>query len=327
MATFGLEEEVFVVDPEKPSLKSLYYLTKLLWRDPKFNYYNTASNFSRGRDMIQSLMSGVEVATGIHSKAASAVSELKARRRELDGVVTDGLIVPIGHLINLVAPTNVCALQFHIGGVKDQEKTYRNLLHFLPVLVLMTINAPYAGREYKGQSYRMAASFAIGPILPDKTDRFQDMIVSKRLKTIEIRVFDPVWDIRRVETLANAIEAVVALKQELKPDISRYNVLRSRIARNGYIRELKPIYDELKQIADVPEEMLVKTASDEIKEMYEDVGLLATYSAMDNGYRTGVFEHRRIPDSKSTTLKAAAGLAGYYMPKLPYVLYKYIRES
>lgn len=327
MATFGLEEEVFVVDPEKPSLKSLYYLSKLLWRDPRFNYYNTASNFSRGKDMIHGLMSGIEVATGIHSDAKAMVGELKSRRRELDGVVTDGLIVPIGHLINMVTPTNVCALQFHIGGVKDQTKVYDNLLHFLPVLVLLTINAPYAGRKYFGQSFRMAESFAIGPILPDRTERFQDIIVSKRLKTIEIRVFDPVWDIRRVETLAKAIEEIVALKQKLKPEISKYNVFRSRIAKYGLLNELKPLYNELKSVTDVPEDMLVKTASDEVKQKYEDIGLLATYSSMDNGYRTGVFEHRTIPESRSPALKAAAGLAGYYVPKLPYIVYKYLRES
>ncbi len=327
MATFGLEEEVFVVDPEKPSLKSLYYLTKLLWRDPAFNYYNTASNFSRGRDVIQGLMSGIEVATGVHSNAKDMMSELKSRRRELDGVVTDGLIVPMGHLINMVTPTNVCALQFHIGGVKDQSRVFDNILHFLPVLILLAINAPYAGRKYVGQSFRMLESFAIGPILPDRTERYQDVIISKRLKTIEIRVFDPVWDVRRVEVLANAIEAVVGLKTELRPDISKYNMLRGRIARYGYLEELRPLYNEIASIADVPEDMLLKTASDEVKEMYEDVGMLATYSALDNGYRTGSFAYRKIPASKSPALKAAAGFAGYYMPKLPYIVYKYLRES
>lgn len=325
MATFGIEEEVFVVEPDKPSLTSLYYLSKLLWSDPSFNYKGTASNFARGKDLAQGLMSGVEVSTDVQGNAADAIEDLKGRRADL-ARVSEGLIVPIGHLIDFEAPTNVCALQFHVG-TEHLERAYDNLTHFLPLLVLITINAPYAGRKYYGQSYRIGESFAIGPIVKDKKERFQDIIVTKRLGTIELRVFDPVWDIKRVEVLAGAIEAIVALKKHLKPEVERYNKMRRLIAVEGFQRELEPLHNELNAIADIPKDMLTITASDWLKEMYEDVGMLATYSAIDNGYRNGMFESRKIPASKAKALKAAAGVAGYYLPKLPYVVWKYLKES
>lgn len=326
MPTFGLEEEVFVVEPEKPSLKSLYYLSKLMWKDPGRHYRLTASNFSRGPDVKHGLMSGVEVATRVHSDSSGLLDDLVARRREL-AQVSEGLIAPIGHLINLSTPTNVCALQMHVGGVPDIELAYANLAYFLPVLTLITINAPYAGGVYTGQSFRMAHGFAIGKLKEDPRDRFQDIIITKRLGTVELRVLDPVWDIERVAVLARAVEAIAKLDTRLPFDRQRYNEVRVRVAVEGYVEEVVPLYNELSSIADVPEEMLKRTASDEIRDFCEEFGYQATYTALDNGYRNGVFEQGPVPKNKAAALKSMAGLAGYYVPKLPYVIWKYLKEK
>ncbi len=326
MATYGIEEEVFVVGPSKPSLSSLYYLSKLLWKDPVKNYVMTASNFARGRDIAQCLMGGVEVATGIHTSTEDLIEDLKQRRSDLASV-SEGLIVPIGHLIDLDTPTNVCALQVHIGNVSDQEHVYHNLVYFLPVLMLLTINSPYKNREYFGQSVRIAKSFAIGFLKEDKKERFQDIIISKRLKTIELRVFDPTWDINRVEVLLNAIKAIVNLNTRMPDGVGRYNQLRLRIARNGFIDELDPVKRDLKRVCNLQDEMVHNTSSDETRQSYEQNGLLATYSAMDNGYRNNVLKQQAIVEPRSKAIKAAAGFAGYYLPKLPYVIWKYMRES
>jgi hypothetical protein len=61
--TLGLEEEVFITTPTRPTLDALYVLAKLLWRNPRDYYKHTASNFARGRDARQCLMSSVEIAT------------------------------------------------------------------------------------------------------------------------------------------------------------------------------------------------------------------------------------------------------------------------
>jgi hypothetical protein len=326
MPTFGLEEEVFVVEPEKPSLKSLYYLSKLMWKDPGRHYRLTASNFSRGPDLKHGLMSGVEVATQVHSDSTGLLEDLSGRRRELASV-SEGLIAPIGHLINLSTPSNVCALQMHVGGVRDLELAYNNLAYFLPVLTLLTINAPYAGGVYMGQSFRMAHGFAIGKLKEDPLDRFQDIIIAKRLGTIELRVLDPVWDFNRVTVLARAVEAIAELETRLPFDRNRYNELRGRVAQEGYVEELIPLYNELSSIADVPEIMLTKTASDEVRDFCELFGYQATYTALDNGYRNGVFEEGPVPENKAAAFKSMAGLAGYYVPKLPYVIWKYLKEK
>lgn len=326
MPTFGLEEEVFVVEPEKPSLKSLYYLSKLMWRDPGRHYRLTASNFSRGRDVKQALMGGVEIATGVHDNAGELLDDLEGRRRELAGV-SEGLIAPIGHLINLSTPTNVCALQIHVGGVPDIDLAYNNLAYFLPVLTLLTINAPYAGGVYTGQSFRMAHGYAIGKLKEDALDRFQDLIISKRLGTIELRVLDPVWDIKRVETLARAVEAIALINSRLPFERAAYNAIRGRIAAEGYVEELRPLYNELNAVVDVPENMLTRTASDEVKDFCEEHGYLMTYTALDRGYRNGVFEPGNVPENKAAAFKSMAGLAGYYVPKLPYVIWKYLKEK
>jgi hypothetical protein len=326
MPTFGLEEEVFVVEPDKPSLKSLYYLSKLMWKDPKRHYRLTASNFSRGPDVKHGLMSGVEVATGVHADATGLLEDLASRRRELAGV-SEGLIAPIGHLINLSTPSNTCALQMHVGGVPDIDTAYANLAYFLPVLTLLTVNAPYAGGVYCGQSFRMAHGFAIGKLKEDPRDRFQDIIIAKRLGTIELRVLDPVWDMKRVAVLARAVEAIAMVESRWPFDRQRYNELRGRVAQEGYVEELIPLYNELSLIADVPEEMLKRTASDEVRDFCQEFGHQATYTALDSGYRNGVFEEGPIPENKAAALKSMAGLAGYYVPKLPYVIWKYLKEK
>ena len=140
MLTFGIEEEVFVTEPERPTLRSLYYLARLLARDPRFYYTHSAHNFARGRDVKQGVMSGVEVSTIISSDVEALVDDLQRRRADLSAVCS-GLIVPTGHLLNYDAPSNTSALHIHIGGVTDKKRVYGNLIHFLPVLPLFTINS------------------------------------------------------------------------------------------------------------------------------------------------------------------------------------------
>lgn len=326
MATFGLEEEVFVVEPAAPSLNSLYYLARLLWRDPRTNIPRTASNFARGADLSRGLMSAVEVSTGVQPDSTSLLEDLRARRADLAGVA-DGLVVPLGHLLDFDTPTNVAALQVHVGCLRDRDRAFDNLAHFLPLLALLTADSPAASGKRFGQSYRMARGFATGPLGDDPTVRFQDLIVSKRLGTIEIRVLDPTWDMERIGVLVRAIEEIVELHQHLDPRRDWYNSLRQRVAIEGYIDELRPLHTELAQVAEVPESLLARTAADEVWDLFARDGLVPTYSAIDNGYRTGVFEPCEVPPMKASALRSVLGFAGYYVPKLPYTTWKYLKEK
>lgn len=327
----GLEEEVFVTEPDRPSLQSLYYLARLLWRNPGYYYRHSASNFARGRDVAQGLMGGIEISTGVHEDPDDLLRDLASRRREL-ARVTAGLIVPVGHLFDVQTPTNTCGLHIHVGPLADPRRAYAHLVHFLPLLALMSANSPLAGGEARGLSYRMQVSFAIGPLREDWTHRFQDLIYSCRLGTLELRVFDPFWDLERLRWLLRCIVAVAALPGEREPDLVRYNRLREQVARRGYTDELRSLYRELAAIVPVPEHLFAEPPAQKALRFYRRHGLLATYAAIDNAYRTGRFAApggsvgAEQPAALSRAALAAAGFLGYYMVKLPYVVIKARRE-
>ncbi|HHY46880.1 MAG TPA: hypothetical protein GX506_06220 [Firmicutes bacterium] len=339
----GLEEEVFVTEPVLPSLSSLYYLARLLWRNPAYYYTHSASNFARGRDLRQAVMSGIEVSTGVHSSVDSLMEDLSARRRELASV-TDGLILPIGHLFDLEAPTNTCGLHIHIGPVpeRETERIYSNLAHFLPLLALLTVSSPLARGRYFGQSFRIAKSYAIGPLRKeDKRYRFQDMIISRRLGTIELRIFDPVWDLERIRVLIKCIEAILRTDRRFDWNEDSYRHCRRVAAEAGYngngpgherdaahasdrdpgqqhdpgrapdqdMIMLSSLYSELSEFCDVDERLFRHTASDELYEFWKAHGTLKTYIAIDNAYRNGVFglDKAALPEAERRLARLEPG--------------------
>lgn len=327
MPTFGIEEEVFITEPERPTFRSFYYLARLLAKDPGYYYTHSAHNFARGQDLKQGWVSGVEISTGIHEDVDELIADFGRRRADLCSVAS-GLIVPMGHLINFNTSTNTCAIHVHIGGVADNHRLYGNLIHFLPILPLFTVNSPFCDGEYIGQSYRMAISWAIGAIKDDWTIRFQDIILSKRLGTVELRACDPCWDLNRVKYLLRAIKAIAGLDESLAPNIERYNGLRGRMCREGLLDETADLVLELQSIVDFPIELLTHTASDELAEVYKSEGLIGAYSALDNGYRNGCFEPREVSQQQGNDiLSGTIGFLGYFIPRIPYYAWKGIKES
>jgi hypothetical protein len=267
----------------------------------------------------------------VHEEVDPLIADLVARRRDLARAVGgDGLVVPLGHLLQYEAPTNTAALQIHVGA-PEREVAYDNLAHFLPLLAVLCADSPAAGGKRWGQSYRWGNGFAIGPLKEDPTVRFQDLIVSKRLGTIEVRVLDPVWDLHRVRVLAGAVAEIAALPSRVGPGTAevreRYNALRDRVALEGYVEELHPLHAELSQLCEFPEALLTRTAADEVWEHYEAYGLVPTYSALDHAWRDGVFEARAVSPMRASVLRSAMGFAGYYVPKFPYVTWKYLKEK
>ena len=325
--TLGLEEEVFVCEPEAPNLGSLSYLARLTWSDPRRHYARTASNFARGADVREGLMSCIEISTTVHDEPDALIDDLLQRRAELAAVIgTRGSVVPLGHLLQNETPSNVAALQFHVG-VADRERAYCNLGYALPLLALLAADSPGAASSRFGQSYRMARGFAVGPLGDDPTVRFQDLIVSKRLGTIEVRVLDPVWDLARLRVLARAVREVAALDVDLPFDRAAYNALRQRVARCGWLPELEPFHERVSQVADLPRELLLRTGADQVWELFEREGLVPTYSALDSAWRGGPFEPQPVPPMHGSVVRAIVGLAGYYVPKFPYVTWKYLKEK
>jgi hypothetical protein len=261
--TLGLEEEVFITTPTRPTLDALYVLAKLLWRNPRDYYKHTASNFARGRDARQCLMSSVEIATRPHTDINALLDELRTHRAALADAAGDAYLVPVGHLFDLDAPTNTAGLHIHIGVPAERRLTvYANLAYFLPLLILLSASSPYAGGRYFGQSYRVAASFAIGALHDDPYYRFQDLILSRRLGTIEIRACDPIWDLERLRVLLEAVQAIAQLPTARPIDRARYAALRHQAARIGYTPDLQALYRELSTVYEIPEALLQETVSD-----------------------------------------------------------------
>jgi len=264
--TLGLEEEVFITAPTRPTLDALYALAKLLWRNPRCYYKHTASNFARGRDARQCLMSSVEIATRPHAAIDALLGELRTHRAALADVAGDAYLVPVGHLFDLDAPTNTAGLHIHIGAPAERRHiVYANLAHFLPLLILLSASSPYAGGRYFGQSYRVASSFAIGTLRDDPYYRFQDLILSRRLGTIEIRACDPIWDLERLRVLLEAVRAIAQLPTAHPIDRARYAALRHQAACIGYTPDLQALHRELSKVYAIPEALLETTIADELR--------------------------------------------------------------
>jgi gamma-glutamyl:cysteine ligase YbdK (ATP-grasp superfamily) len=264
--TLGLEEEVFITAPTRPTLDALYALAKLLWRNPRCYYKHTASNFARGRDARKCLMSSVEIATRPHTDIDALLEELRTHRAALADAAGDAYIVPVGHLFDLDAPTNTAGLHIHVGAPHERRQTvYANLAHFLPLLILLSASSPYAGGRSFGQSYRVASSFAIGVLRDDPYYRFQDLILARRLGTIEIRACDPIWDLERLRVLLEAVQAIAQLPTARSIDRARYAALRHQAACVGYTPDLQALRRELSTVYAIPEALLETTIADELR--------------------------------------------------------------
>ncbi len=127
--------------------------------------------------------------------------------------------------------------------------------------------------------------------------------------------------------LMNAVKAIAELDADLRPEIEFYNSIRDDIACFGLLDETKHLVKELSTIAEFSEDAIVNTASDELYKMYLKEGLIGAYSALDNGYRNGIFEPREVSaKQRRHIVSGVAGIMGYFVPRLPYYLKKGLKE-
>ncbi len=321
--TLGLEEEVFVLFGGQPSTASLLDLARLLWRDPKRNVGGTASNFTR---KLPGLMSTVEISTGVHATPESLLDEVFVRRAELAAATRRGLIAPVG-MLTQDDPYNTAGLHLHLGVAPGQrERAYRNIARFLPVLVLASASSPWKGLTRYGQSYRLHASFALGPLRADPLHRFQDLIVTRRLGTLELRALDPVWERARLHAIVDAAWRLAGLKRDLPFDSGAYNKLREVYPREGLTPAVRDLALELHDLTGFELRWVERTGADRLADTAERDGAGAVWRSLDGAYRHGTFAPSATPDGRPARWRGAAGLALYYAPKLPYIAYKGWRE-
>ena len=224
--TLGVEEEVFVLEKGRlvPTLQSLDYLRRLLWRNPKRYIQHSASNFAKGEERKECFMGSIEMATGVHEQIEHLLEDLMERRTEFAVAAKGGMIVPVGSLFTLDSPTNTASTHIHVGvPTSERSRVYENLAYFAPVLAVAAANAPWAAGKDFGLSYRMAQPGCLGPLREDREYRFQDLIVSKRLGTIEMRLFDPIPEIYRLREVLEGVTAIAAWPGALPFNIETYN--------------------------------------------------------------------------------------------------------
>ena len=324
--TLGLEEEVFIlygdaVQGFRASTASFMGLARLLWSDWKQNVGGTASNFRRGAVAWRELMSSVEISTPIHAHPATLLASALSRRHELSRALPAGLMVPLG-LLPGSDKFHTAGLHLHVRVAPERLATvYGNIARYLPVLTHASASSPWWNSQPSGPLSRVAHSFALGPLTPDPLARFQDLIVTRRLGTIELRVLDPVWEPERLLAILSAVYALARLPDRLPWSRGSYNRLRASYA-TGPDAEVRALARELQTISGFDPGWLEHTVSARVLESWQTRGEAATLAALDGAYRTGTWGSADTPHTRPPRWRGAAGFAAYYLPKLPYMARK-----
>lgn len=330
--TLGLEEELYVLYQGQPDLGSMAGLSRLLWRKPKTYYPHSASNFSRKSGAKLGLMSGVEVSTAVCHTPQELMQSVIARRQDLMNAFPTGHLSALG-MIQRDDPYNTAGLHIHIGVPTHRKAAvYGNIARFLPILALASSSSPWQGTQVFGQSYRMHASYALGALRADPLYRFQDLIITRRLGTIEIRVLDPIWDLKRLSALVDAIYQLASLPA-LDWSAAQYNQLRSVFPQygldglNSAHPTLAALADELYQRTGFESHWSRHTVSDLLVQLAQTApnpsqGFLAVASHLDSGFRHNLWQNSGTPDPKPAFWHGAWGMLSYYLPRLGYISYK-----
>lgn len=308
-----------------PTLQSLDYLRCLLWRNPKKYTRHSASNFARGEERKECFMGSIEVATAIHESIELLLEDLLARRTEFAKAARGGMIVPVGALFTLSSPSNTASSHIHIGVPRSERpRVYANLAYFAPVLAVAAANSPWSGGRDFGLSYRMAQPGCLGALRPDPEYRFQDIIISKRLGTIEMRIFDPIPELYRLREILDALVAIASTERSFPFDREEYNRERESWTSKGLTPFVEARWQELQELYQFPFDLVQETLSERLRSIAAGNEIMAAYREAERIWREGTDiapEHR--PYSR---LRGVAGLAGYYAVRLPYMAYKGYKE-
>lgn len=325
--TLGVEEEVFILEKGRltPTLQSLDYLRRLYWSNPRRYMTHSASNFSKGTDRKQCFMGSVEIATGKHSSPDSLIDDLKERRTSFARAALHAIVVPVGALFSISSPSNTASSHVHVGVPRtERDRVYQNLAYFAPVLALAAANSPWAEGKPFGSSYRMAQKGLLGPLLEDREYRFQDVIISKRLGTIELRIFDPIPELERLHAILTVVQSIAAYPGTFPFCRETYNRERLDWTQNGYSSYVKSLHEQLNEIVAFDSFWIENSLGKSLGEFAKKNGIRAAYAEADKIWREPTGTSAK-PKPFSVT-KTAAGLAGYYAVRLPFMAYKGYKE-
>jgi carboxylate-amine ligase len=231
--TLGVEEELFVVDPA--TCEPVPRAAELV-DPPRVKY-----------ELFTSI---VELATPVCASAEQVLEELRVLRRRVAERATllasamhpfargaDQEVVDTDHYRDVAARLGpalhdqlVCGLHVHVGLRSPDEalRAYENVVRFLPALLAVSANSPYAEGERTGLRSSRAPRLAFAPPpafdsyagflafreSPEAGRMWFDARLSPAFGTLELRLADQQTDVRRSAALAALVQALVARAAE-----------------------------------------------------------------------------------------------------------------
>jgi len=198
----------------------------------------------------------IEVKTSPHRDVDCVLKEVKYHRGILTDMVKEEhlMIVPSG-LHPAYSPENdshllCCAIHVHVSEY-PLEKAFFALAGHVPELVALTANSPFPNGKVCGKTMRTLYSYAIGG--PSHFyKRASDVIINRKLRTVELRVCDSqiVSDdiFKLVHLILGILDSHCKLeKRGKKPRqcLTEKRFLAAIYGKTAVINELKDLYDEV----------------------------------------------------------------------------------
>jgi glutamate---cysteine ligase / carboxylate-amine ligase len=296
--SLGLEEELFVVDPDDGRL-----------RNDGPRVLEELGELERGEVKNELHRSQIELITGVCATVAEAVAELGELRRavlatgvglmacgthptavEGDSMTTDKpRYRQIASLLGDAGATPVCALHIHVGmpDAPTAIRVFNGLRRHLPLLEALAANSPYRHGRDTGvasareltlrawpRSYapramadfddfaRYAARLTRVAEVDDYTFHWWKLRPHPRLGTVEIRALDTQLSEQHTAALAAAVHALARHEATARPvDGPPAEILDEasfRAAREGVEATLPDDDGDLRPVAELLDELLAR---------------------------------------------------------------------
>lgn len=254
----GVEEEFFIVDEETlfPTSFTPKIILRLIRRD--FGYFQKSSMESPlSRELLKAGFPIIELKTAPHKDVDCLLDELRHHRGVLADVAREEhvLIVPSGlhpvHDTQRDSRLLCCALHVHVSGY-PLKKSFYALVRRIPELISLSANSPFLNGRVFGKATRVLCSYAIG--LPRGFyRRMSDVIINRKLATVELRVCDTQIVTGQVLDFLHLILSIVdsnskMQRTENRVDRDRLEKKRHEAAVNGRAAlraDLNNLYEEI----------------------------------------------------------------------------------
>ena len=296
--TLGLEEELFVVDPDDGRL-----------RNTGPEVLEQLGELERGEVKSELHRSQIELITGVCATVEEAVAELCELRRAVlatgTGVIASGThpaavegdsrftdnprYDAIRQWLGDAGATPVCALHIHIG-MPDPEtaiRVFNGLRRHLPLLEAISANSPFRHSRDTGLASARALTLRSWPRagvprafgdfedferstarlthvaeVPDYTFHWWKVRPHPRLGTVEIRALDTQASPRHTAAVAAAVHALARYEADAKPGeeppAEILDEASFRATREGVGATLPDEHDALRPVAELLQEAIAR---------------------------------------------------------------------